>query len=114
MADIKDALDFGPFDGDFGDGEVTLSDKIVTGRKDYENCHTCGGVCRAGTKHRVLVERDGSGLTTYRWCEDCTQAMADELEWYSREPDEDDGHHLGPHERRINLHRPKPGTSATA
>jgi hypothetical protein len=64
-----------PFAGDFGDGEVALSDKMVTNRKGG-TCHTCAGECAPGTRNRVMVERAGGELATYRWCQSCCFAMA--------------------------------------
>jgi RNase P subunit RPR2 len=64
-----------PFAGDFGDGEVALSNKMVTNRKGG-TCHTCAGECWPGTRNRVMVERAGGELATYRWCQSCCFAMA--------------------------------------
>lgn len=64
-----------PFEGDFGNGEVALSDKIVTNRKGGI-CHTCVGECLPGTRNRVLTERGDNGLETFRWCQSCSFAMA--------------------------------------
>lgn len=70
-----DCLADDPFAGDFGDGEVALSDKMVTNRKGGI-CHNCAGECAPGTRNRVLTERTADGLTTYRWCQPCCFAMA--------------------------------------
>jgi hypothetical protein len=64
-----------PFAGDFGNGEVALSDKMVTNRKGG-TCHTCHGECEPGTRNRVLTERGDDGLETFRWCQLCCFAMA--------------------------------------
>lgn len=64
-----------PFAGDFGDGEVQISDKMVTNRKGGE-CHHCAGECVTGTRNRVIVERDDDGLHSYRFCQQCCFAMA--------------------------------------
>lgn len=64
-----------PFAGDFGNGEVALSDKMVTTRGGG-TCHTCAGQCLPGTRNRVLTERGDEGLETFRWCEQCCFAMA--------------------------------------
>lgn len=64
-----------PFAGDFGDGEVALSDKMVTNRKGG-TCHMCAGDCVPGTRNRVLTERSDEGLQTFRWCQTCCFAMA--------------------------------------
>lgn len=70
-----DCLADDPFAWDFGDGEVGLSDKMVTNRKGG-TCHTCAGKCEPGTRNRVMVERTGEGLATYRWCQCCCFGMA--------------------------------------
>lgn len=64
-----------PFAGDFGAGEIILSDKMVTNRKGG-TCHTCAGPCEPGTRSRVLTERGEDGLETFRWCQSCCFAMA--------------------------------------
>ena len=64
----------GPFVGDFGNAEVTLSDKMVTNRGDG-TCHTCAEPCEPGTRNRVLTERGDNGLETFRWCKPCCFAM---------------------------------------
>jgi len=64
-----------PFAGDFGDGEVVLSDKMVTNRKGG-TCATCHGVCEPGTRNRVRVERYDGVLERFRWCQTCCFAMA--------------------------------------
>lgn len=70
-----DCLSDDPFAGDFGSGEVALSDKMVTNRKGG-TCHTCAGPCEPGTRNRVLTERGEDGLQTFRWCQCCCFAMA--------------------------------------
>lgn len=77
-----------PFEGDFGDGEVTLKDKIGIARKDNE-CHTCGKKIRKGQPIRIRTDRTDSGLETYRWCVTCCKAMArserdDCRSWFAR------------------------------
>jgi hypothetical protein len=64
-----------PFAGDFGDAEVTLSDKMVTNRGGG-TCHTCASDCAPGTRNRVLTERGEDGLESFRWCQSCCFAMA--------------------------------------
>ena len=64
-----------PFAGDFGSGEIVLSNKMVTNRKGG-TCHTCAGPCQPGTRNRVMVERGDEGLETFRWCVQCCFAMA--------------------------------------
>lgn len=83
MTDLQQALYVDPFDGDFGDGEVKLSDKVVTYRKEYA-CHNatlgkCSGTCSTGEQGRVIVERwRNQTLKEYRWCLACTTHMAQE------------------------------------
>jgi hypothetical protein len=87
-----------PFAGDFGDGEVALSDKMVTNRQGG-TCHTCGGPCEPGTRNRVMTERTGDGLCSYRWCVQCCFAMA----VYDRRPSIGDARfELGEARRRAN------------
>ena len=70
-----DCLADDPFAGDFGYGEIAISDKMVTNRKGG-TCHCCAGPCEKGTRNRVLTERGDGGLITYRWCQVCCFAMA--------------------------------------
>lgn len=70
-----DCLADDPFAGDFGDGEAVLSDKMATNRKGG-TCHMCAGQCVPGTRTRVMTERTSEGLTSYRWCQCCSFAMA--------------------------------------
>ncbi len=70
-----EALADDPFAGDFGNGEVALSDKMVTTRGGGI-CHTCASDCLPGTRNRVLTERGDEGLETFRWCQPCCFAMA--------------------------------------
>jgi hypothetical protein len=70
-----DCLADDPFAGDFGNGEVALSNKMVTNRNGG-TCHTCAGECVPGTRNRVLTERGDEGLETFRWCQSCCFAMA--------------------------------------
>ena len=77
-----------PFEGDFGDGEVTLKDKIAIARIDNE-CHTCRGAIRKGQPIRLRTDRTQDGLETYRWCVKCCKAMArsekdNAKSWYAR------------------------------
>ncbi len=91
-----------PFAGDFGSGEIALSDKMVTNRKGG-TCHTCAGECAPGTRNRVLVERGEDGLATYRWCQTCCFAMA----VYDRRPSLGDRQHALGDRRRRSTPSPK-------
>jgi hypothetical protein len=64
-----------PFAGDFGDGEILFSDKMVTNRKGGK-CHHCAGQCERGTRNRVIVEVTEGGIASYRFCQSCCFAMA--------------------------------------
>ena len=64
-----------PFEGDFGDGEVTLMDKIAVSRKENE-CHGCGETIRKGKEIRLRTDRAHGKLETFRWCTKCCRAMA--------------------------------------
>jgi hypothetical protein len=88
-------LNTDPFEGDFGDGEVCLSDKIVQAAKDHPTaCNICGGPIHKGERHRALVEAWDGKVITHRFCPDCCNAMSDS--WT------DDGKAW---EARVNLHR---------
>jgi len=90
---------------DFGDGEVALSDKMVTNRKGG-TCHTCAGSCEPGTRNRVMVERAEGELVTYRWCQSCCFAMA----VYDRRPSIGDARfEMGDAARRATLGAPHEG-----
>ncbi len=72
---LNDALSFDAFQGDFGYGdEHTFENKIVTARKDYD-CHNCDMAIAKGEKHRVMKEKAGGEMNTYRWCGLCCVAM---------------------------------------
>lgn len=90
-----------PFAGDFGDGEATLSDKMVTNRGGG-TCHHCAGPCEKGTRNRVLTERTEDGVQTFRWCQECCFAMA----IYDRRPSIGDRRHLLGEHRRAGTIRP--------
>lgn len=108
--DIARALNFDPFQGDFGEpGDRELSDKIVTAKKDHPECSCCGGAIKAGTKNRVKREVYDRELVVNRWCQECTEAMAlVESRLSGEDPDfgdEGDEDAEAPYERRVNLHR---------
>lgn len=72
-------LSFDPFAGDFGDGEVRLSNKIVVGRKEH-TCHICYETIKVGEKQRVMTEKDHDEIVTFRWCRACCDAFAKTLQ----------------------------------
>jgi hypothetical protein len=77
MYTVEDSLNVDPFAGDFGDGEVTLSDKIVKAAKFHEKkCQICGGDIQKGERHRALVEVWEKNVATTRFCAACCIAMA--------------------------------------
>lgn len=96
----EDCLSFNPFDGDFGDGEVLFSDKIVTAAKDHLcKCHDCAGDIKKGERHRARSEAYEGKCVTTRWCGECCAAMA--ISW------EDEGSAIEArvtlgHQRRLN------------
>lgn len=67
-----------PFEGDRGDmGDRVLSDRIVGAAKvHFPGCGTCGLGISKGEAHRVLAAKFGGKFHFYRWCQECTIAMA--------------------------------------
>lgn len=75
MFSESECLAYNPFEGDFGDGEVILSDKIVTARKGGV-CHLCGQQIKAGTRVRSRKEACDGRIDHFRWCTECCASMA--------------------------------------
>lgn len=72
-----DCLAYDPFQWDFGDGEVLLSDKIVTAAKDHPGkCHDCAGDIAKSERHRARREAYAGQAITALWCGECCAAMA--------------------------------------
>lgn len=72
-----DCLSVDPFAGNFGDGEIVLSDKIVRAAKTHPVCcNICGGDVQKGARHRALVEAYAGKVMTFRFCPECCLAMA--------------------------------------
>lgn len=72
----KFALQFDPFEGDFGTpGDRILKDKIVTARKSGE-CFLCKGKIVPGTRVRTRTDISEGEIMYFRWCSDCCAAMA--------------------------------------
>lgn len=91
----QDCLSVDPFAGDFGDGEILFSDRIVTAAKRHDACcNICGGSIEKGERHRARREAWNGSCVTTRFCASCCAAMA-----ISRH---DDGRAW---EARVNLHR---------
>lgn len=113
---IERALEFDPFQGDFGEqGDREISDKIVTAKKDHAECSCCRAPIKAGTKNRVKVEIYEREMMTHRWCQDCTAAMAlVDARLSGEDPDwDEDGDEAAehPYEHRVSLrdaHTPAP------
>lgn len=98
------ALDFNPFEGDFGEpGDRTLRDALVTARKQHE-CTHCGGTISAGQKHRSRTDVICGDLLSYRWCSLCCDAMLIELQ----ELDEDHPEPSMAYERRAKATKEQP------
>lgn len=77
------ALDYDPFDGDFGrPGDRLLSDKLVTAKKEH-SCFHCEGPIQPGTRYRSRAEIVEGSFTVFKWCEPCCEAMVTELTNYS-------------------------------
>lgn len=69
--DLNASLNFDWFQGDFGYADdVTLSNKIVKARKEYE-CHGCGHAVRIGEHHRSMTSRFDGEIHSHRWCQNC-------------------------------------------
>jgi hypothetical protein len=73
------ALQF-PVDGIFGceDEAKTLSDKIVTARKEH-TCHNCGAPVLPGERHRAISQVYDGEFGTFRFCSECCLAMSDDV-----------------------------------
>lgn len=71
----SDCLTFDPFEGDFGDGETQLENKIVTAKKPRA-CSMCGEQIEKGTRIRVMAEVYDGKIHRYSWCNKCCHAMA--------------------------------------
>ncbi len=75
-----DWMRFNPFEGDFGDGEKVLADKIVTAAKTHAGaCLTCGGHVAVGERHRARTEAYNGRVMTFRFCGECCDAHYDWL-----------------------------------
>lgn len=91
--DEKECMAYNPFEGDFGDGEVVLKDRIGRARKPGP-CQICTGEIKPGERIRMRAEAYDGAIQTFRWCSACCHAMA--ISW------EDSGEEL---ERRESLRR---------
>lgn len=94
------ALDFDPFEGDFGTtSDRILRDKLVKARVKH-GCFHCQGSIQPGTHYRYLVAIFEGDMHTYKWCETCCNAMVQQLDELNSCCDEESY----PFERRMNLH----------
>lgn len=76
---IYTALDYDPFDGDFGNSDdIIFSDKMVKGRKSHQ-CGHCSNIIQVGEIHRSMATKFDGMIHNYRWCGDCCNSMIDEL-----------------------------------
>ncbi len=75
--EISECLNYDPFQGDESE-VVTMSDTIVTGRKDYAHCTICHGPIVNGERHRAInqINRELGERQTFRFCNCCCVAMA--------------------------------------
>ena len=74
--DIKDALKYNPFEGDFGEpGDITLKDKIGIIRKPRA-CHLCDDVIEKGERVRIRTDISQGNIMSFVWCNKCCVAMA--------------------------------------
>lgn len=70
------ALEFDPFEGDFGDqSDRVLSNKFVNVRKPGA-CSHCGFEIIKGERARSMSAKFDGQLMAYRWCALCCAAMA--------------------------------------
>lgn len=72
---LEDALNFDPFEGDFGDSsECTLKNKIVVARKEH-TCHICNGTIKVGELSRNMVQMFEGQIGSWYFCQECCIAM---------------------------------------
>lgn len=92
------ALDFDPFEGDFGEqGDRTLKDAMVKARKNYTCAHCCGPIAPSEL-HRARTDVISGNVMNWRWCAACCSAMVEQMEG-----DDDDDRF--PYEDRTEIHR---------
>ncbi len=71
--DADELLGGDPFDGDYGDGERILSDKVCRVRKEF-SCQSCAIAWPVRSWARVRKEAGPDGIVTFRWCAECCEA----------------------------------------
>lgn len=95
------ALDYDPYEGDFGDsGDKIFSDKLVKARKEHQ-CSHCGNAIAKDTTYRYRAEVYDGTLHAIKWCGECCNAMVQELVNDADIDDKWDGESYPFQERRI-------------
>ena len=73
------ALDYDPFEGDFGAaGDTTLKDAMVKARKVHK-CTHCAEPIAIGENYRSRSDIADGGMMSWKWCALCCAAMVREL-----------------------------------
>lgn len=99
---LEDALDFNPFEGDFGScGDRTLKNKIVKFRKSHI-CHICDGETKSGEIGRSLVEVFEGEIGSFYFCHDCCVAMAESM-YGDGEDDDSEEEYCDPLDKRYAI-----------
>jgi hypothetical protein len=76
MTEDDKALNFDPFQGDFGaPGDRVLKNKMGVARKPGW-CNDCAQQILPGERVRLMTARFDGQLMNYRWCALCCAAMA--------------------------------------
>lgn len=87
---LEKALDFDPFEGDFGESsDCTLKDKIVKVRKPHI-CHICDGAINAEELARNITQVFEGQIGTWYFCHECCKAMAKVFDYENNDDDEDE------------------------
>jgi hypothetical protein len=87
---LEDAINFDPFEGDFGDGnDCTLKDKIVTARKEH-TCYICNGTVKVGELARNMVQVFEGQIGSWYFCQECCIAMTKIFEYNNDIDSEED------------------------
>jgi hypothetical protein len=98
---MTEALDFDPFQGDFGaPGDRELSDVMRKARKQHECCH-CKGPIIPGESYRARADIADGELMQWKWCALCCAAMVSELDRINADDDHDDDAYTFPFEARF-------------
>lgn len=85
---LRLCLDWYPFGTDEPHpGDRELSDGLVVSRKEH-TCGLCRQPIRVGSITRVRTDVYAGDIATYRWCEECCEAMVACVtgdNWYAME-----------------------------